>query len=140
MSMADRFRGPVRAILGWVLLSCATVGEVAAEPYRNQWSPTMLEISQLPRFCRGQFIPEERKVWLATIAPCGTYMNHFCPGLVLINRAANASKSKVERREDLRMARGEIEYTRNFLKQPCPIEDEIQGAESRIKVLQIFLK
>jgi len=140
MSMAARMRALGRVLLGSAVLCCTAGGVVAAEPFRDQWHPTMLEIYQLPNFCRGQYIPEERNVWLAHISSCGNFMNHLCPGLVLINRAANTSRSKGERKEDLRMARGEIEYTRSNMKQPCPVEAEVQGAESRIKVLQIFLK
>jgi len=140
MLKAARFLALRRVLLAWALLYGTSVNVVAAEPYRDQWHPTMLEIFQLPSFCRGQYIPEERNVWLAHISSCGNFMNHLCPGLVLINRAANTARSKGERREDLRMARGEIEYTRTNMKQPCPVEAEVQGAESRIKVLQIFLK
>lgn len=113
---------------------------VFAEPYRDQWHPTTLEIARLPRYCQGQFIPGLKGKPGFRIDGCGTYMNHFCPGLVLINRASDSSRPKSQRREVVREARVEIDYTRGFLPKNCPIEAEISAAEARVRFLEMTVK
>lgn len=126
------------AALGVALLMSGS--PAFAEGYRDQWHPTQLEVAKLPQYCHGQYIPELKGKPGFRIDNCGTYMNHFCPGLVMLNRAADLSKPKPQRREILREAKTEVVYTRSFLPANCPIEPDIRAAESRLKLLEMMLK
>jgi hypothetical protein len=122
-----------------LILSLQTL-TVFAEGYRDQWHPTALEIMKLPQYCHGQFIHELKGKPGYGIYNCGGYMNHFCPGLILINRASDLAKPKAQRREFLREARAEINYTKNFLPKNCPLEPDIRVADMRLRGLEMGVK
>lgn len=134
------FHGTLIAICSALLLSM-TVASAMAEGYRDQWHPTIMEISRLPNYCHGQFRPELRGTPGYKIVNCGNYYNHFCPGLVMLNRASDLTKPKAVRRDILREARLEIGYIRGFpLPQNCPILPDIEAAEARLRMQEMLAK
>ncbi len=132
----------VRVLL---LVVCAflvfNMGPAAAEGYRDQWHPSPLEISKLPDYCKKQFLPNTLEKGRKYIEGCGGHYNHFCPGLVMLNRASDFTKPKAARREILREARVEISYIRGFpLPATCPILPDIAAAEARLRMLESLAK
>ena len=67
-------------------------------------------------------------------------MNHFCPGLVLMNRAMKSTAPKAERQGLVGQARQELEYTRARMAPNCPIAPDVQAADSRLRLLEMMVK
>jgi hypothetical protein len=121
------------------MLALAALGNAHAQ-YRSQWDPTILEIRQLPTYCQGQFRPELAKQPGFSLPPNCGWVNHFCPGLVLLNRASDASRSKKDRSYALSQVRGELAYTRKHITPNCPLADDLAAAEMRERFLKSTLK
>jgi hypothetical protein len=52
-------------------------------------------------------------------------MNHYCPGLVVLNRANLNSRSASQRRGYLVSAKKKFDYTISAMKKECPIRGEV---------------
>ena len=122
---------------GFLLL--ISVGAASGQS-SSYWRPTPLETMDLPRFCHGQFIPELRNEPGATIIGCGGGMNHFCPGLVLMNRAMKSTAPKAERRGMVSQVKQEFSYTQQRMTPNCPVAADFQAAQGRLRVLEMLLK
>lgn len=130
---------PLRSLVA--SLALAGVTAVSAQDLGNGWSPSILEISQMPEYCQKQFLSKHDAAVLNNLFPgCGGYMNHFCPGLILINRAANPSIARLERGRIARQARNEISYTTQRLPPTCSIGGDIAAADARLRMLEMTLK
>jgi hypothetical protein len=141
MSLIPKSRfTPAVALLGVTVLSTApAVAQQVALP--SAWQPAAQEVARLPTYCRAQFYPDSADSSLKSpVQICGVYMNHLCPGLVQINRAANATYSTQTRKEALAQARIEINYTLRQLSPSCPLTPDVQAADGRLKLLQNVLR
>jgi hypothetical protein len=113
----------------------------AQSNFASAWRPTAVEIIKLPKYCWPQFNPSYKSQGMASpVELCGVGMNHLCPGLVQINRAANPAYAKQDRKGALGQARIEIDYTLQRTSATCSIAQDVYAADSRIKALQQFLK
>lgn len=136
----------MKAALGAVLAALALAafsGSVPATTPKlpSYWEPKETELVSVPRYCWAQLSPEGRKSGLPTaMHMCGTGMNHLCPGLIAINRAANPTYDRAYRRGILRQARIEIDYTKARIPPTCPLLPDLQGAEVRIRTLEQLLR
>ena len=111
------------------LASCATLGSLAAKAE----DATASEVVQLPQFCWGQYNsalsgPQFR------IDGCGIGMNHYCPALLLYNRALK-SPSPIVKQNYLGRALKAVEYTLDFMKDypGCPIRAHVQTTYAIVK-------
>jgi hypothetical protein len=111
----------------------------AAAQRVTEWNPTPVEVQALPQYCQGQF-RKELSNNPAYLPSCGGYMNHFCPALVALNRAANFAAPKAGRKYELQLANDHLRYTRSHLPPNCPLLKDIEMAEFRARNLGITLK
>lgn len=118
---------------------CVLAGSFSAIAGSNHWHPTPVEVMSLPNYCRGQFNKQLIGPAYQIDKSCGVAMNHFCPGLVMMNRISGGARPKNERREMLAQAKIEIAYTRKNMVPGCPLESEVAGAERRLQILGIGL-
>jgi hypothetical protein len=130
----------VRRALTWVLALTALAGPQAlkAQP-QSEWQPTLVEVLQLPKYCQGWF-RKELDFPGNPIATCGDWFNHFCPGLVALNRAAQPTRSMTERRYFLQNGTGHLGYTRKHLSPTCALAEDLRAAEARARILAITVK
>ena len=130
------------------VIAAIVIGAAATLPawaqYRDQYKPTPLEIARLPKYCQGQFKRELAKLPGYSITPGCGWTNHLCPGLVLLNRAADVSMARPARQYALSQVDGELAYTRQHMTRACPmgqvLAQELASAEFRMKILQMSLK
>ena len=105
------------------------------------WHPSAVEAARLPTFCWRQFFGDKyrgpqfefpRKL-------CGAGTNHYCPALVLLNRANQLSYSSARRRFFLLAAKKKTLYTLRWIKKypRCPLHGE---AEKTLQVIEIRLR
>lgn len=136
----------MKPALGRTLTALALVvfsgGVLATTPkLPSYWEPKEIELVSVPRYCWAQLSPEGRKSGLPTAMDmCGAGMNHLCPGLIGINRAANPTYDRAYRRGILRQARIEIDYTKARIPPTCPLLPDLQAAEIRIRTLEQVLR
>jgi hypothetical protein len=112
----------------------------SAQALGSHWRPGPMELKQLPEYCQGQFVAELASVPSKNISNCGGRMNHFCPGLVLINRVSDFSRPKVIRQQMLAAAKGDINYTLSAITPHCPILQDVMVAQRRVQILESVLK
>lgn len=133
--MARRAHGIVMVVaLGAALL--------AADSRASGWKPTAVEVAKLPQYCWGQFNPElsNHPDFPTTTRLCGPGMNHFCPGLVLLNRAQSAVLERAARRDALTHAKMEIDYTLKRTPDSCPLRADVDAAVQRVRILEKVLR
>lgn len=105
------------------------------------WKPNALEVAQLPQMYQGQFRPDLAKQPGYSLPPgCGVWINHFCPAIVALNRAANVAAPMKDRAYSLQSARDHLAYTRKHLHPPYPLKGELALLERRAEVLGIMVK
>lgn len=132
-------------------IALTAAGFACANP--NPDAPTVLELIQLPKGCQIQLGPQYQSAAQTQPKPqgqpaaddpvrrtCGVYMNHFCTALVYHNRAAKLEAPKDSRRYWARRARADMNYTVNNMLPTCVMKQEVQGADARLKVVEMFLK
>jgi len=100
------------------------------------WRPSPVEATLLPKFCWAQFMGNRFRGPEFSIPrdSCGPGMNHFCPGLVALNRA-NRSLDNRAKRGYLQGARAQVLYTVKAMeKYPrCPIRGQVQSTYTLIE-------
>jgi hypothetical protein len=101
----------------------------------SAWNPTPLELVRLPQYCWGQFNEQFRGQPGMVIEGCGGGMNHFCVGLVYLNRAMSAA-DKSARKDGVVNARREIDYTMARMPPECPIAADVNAARARLEVME----
>jgi hypothetical protein len=102
-------------------------------------------VRQLPEYCQRQFRPKP----IAPGAPktkstgkrtCPVNMNHFCPGLVALNRANNMLGSKSDRRFILGIAQKEIAEVQKQMTPACRRAADVDAAAQRVKMMRMLQK
>jgi hypothetical protein len=107
-----------------------------------QYYPTTSEVMALPSFCWGAFLPEFKgkgpQYDIGQIPNCGNGTNHFCPGLVALNKARRAVDGNMRRRW-VGQANGELQYTlRNIKAYPsCSLHEPLQRALNEWRALEL---
>ena len=125
------------ALLAALVLS-VTSASFAQPKIPPKYKAEPLEIAQLPKYCWAQYVDGAyfgHPIY-SIPASCGDYTNHFCSGLVVKMRASNLSKPKSQRREDLRMAKENFEYTLKYITPICPIYGDALAAKTQIEHMQ----
>lgn len=122
------------------LLALCALTALPALAYRNQWAPTPLEIAKLPKYCQGQFVPALAKQPGYAFPPACGWVNHLCPGMVLLNRAQDLSLPRKDRVYALSQVEGELAYTRQHMTPTCPLAPDLAAAEFKLKILRISVK
>lgn len=117
------------------LWTCAS----ASAQLASEWEPPLMEILQLPPYCQGAF-RKELDTPTNPIKTCGGWFNHFCPGLVALNRAAQYSRPMSERRTSMKSAVDHLQYTRKNLSPTCALAGEVAAAEARAKIIAMGVK
>ena len=125
----------------WIFLLAIVPGflvtQLAMAQARYKSKASAVEIAQLPKYCYAQYVDgTQDDPKYATPATCGLAMNHLCPALVFLSRAQKANPNKAVRREDLRMAIQEIQYTLNHMAPACPIRDDVDVAMQRARIIE----
>lgn len=127
------------------MLTAALVTLVAASPLARadtpNYKPSMTEAALTPKFCWKQFMGPKFSGPGYYIPPetCGVYTNHYCPGLIDLNRANRAIGDEGRRRAELLSARENTLYTLRGTKDypHCPIRAH---AEATLRVIDDELK
>jgi hypothetical protein len=116
---------PRPRVLAVLLFTCAAQAQQAYVPRippQYKGDTTALEIAQLPEMCYWQYVDgafagNPRY----SIQGCGDYVNHYCPGLIKLMRATSPTRPLSERKENIRMAVADFEYTLGSgLPASCP--------------------
>ena len=125
-----------------VIALALPLGTSAQQPQFNKWDPPAMERIRLPQYCQAQFDTAWGKQYKipTPMDLCGPGMNHFCPGLVMLNRARNTLLSRDARRAYVRDAMMELGYTRARIPANCAIMPDFQAAEAQAKTLSQLLK
>jgi hypothetical protein len=135
----------VSSTFTWPRLAAAlAIAAASALPalakYNNGFDPDPREVARLPKFCQGQYVPSLAKQPGYNIEGCGA-SNHFCPSLVLLNRAEDFTLSKQVRQYAMQQAGDNLAYTRGHMTpQTCWLWPHQSAAEARFKLLKIMLK
>lgn len=122
--------------LGMAAATCMaamTASHAQVRDLGNGWSPSPLEIAQLPDYCQVWF--REQKV------PAGCDgVHHLCAGKVLITRLSNVSIPKVERQRILRQASGEVNYMFIRKNDQCTYMDLARATQIQLKTWEMMLR
>lgn len=131
---------PLRS-LRWIAAFGAAVFSLSAASVwanENPDLPSKLEALRLPPYCHKQFgIPSNAP---ATWEICGHLMNHFCPALVFIGRASKPTATKFEKRANAGRARTDLEYTKKGMPARCSLAADVNEADARLRVIELFAK
>jgi len=136
MAVIARTKKPM-ALAALLILSLGPGARAETPDYK----PTASEAVLLPKFCWHQFMGDKFSGPGYYIPPesCGWVTNHYCPGLVDLNRANRAIGDERKRRLDLLRARENTLYTLKGIKDfpHCPIRVH---AETTLRIIDDQLK
>ncbi len=107
-----------------------------------KYHATPLEIAYLPKYCYNQYVDGALGGPEFSMPPdlCGYEMNHFCPGLVAMTRAAQLSRPKNERIGYLSAAIENFDYTLRGMKPGCFVAKDVQQAKARARMLSGLIR
>lgn len=127
--------------LGFLLLIAAVpAGFASAQKYRDS-KMTAIELMQLPEYCHAQYVDDKLSGNPKySIQGCGAYMNHYCPGLVQLERAKKVSAPRPERRENIRMAKNNFNYTLVHMPQVCWLRPYATDAMERAVAVEATIR
>lgn len=131
----------MRALVAIVIASCASIAGAAPSDIAEQWHPLLADKLKLPQYCWSQFDPNFAKqsgVKMPTQI-CGVTMNHFCPGLVMLNRAQDSKYSPNTRHDMMKEAFGGFDYTLRQMPPNCPLRPDVEAAKARADAVSKFL-
>lgn len=112
----------------------------SAQKYRDA-KFNALELAQMPNYCYAQYVDEKLSSNPQySIQGCGAYMNHYCPGLLQMMRAQKSSAPSYERKENIRQAKGNFDYTLKNMPQGCWLRPEAEAAASRARVVDASIR
>jgi len=106
---------------------------MVTQSWAGGYKAPAIEVLALPKFCWGQY-HEEPMGPEFYIRDCGVLMNHYCPGLLMINKAPKA-KTSGERKQWLGRGLADTEYTLRGMKDypSCPIRSHVEATFSRVR-------
>jgi hypothetical protein len=114
----------------------------AADPFqgRNEWNPLDFEIPMLPPYCQVDLRPQQVRGHGTAAFGCGERFNHFCPGMVALNRAMSPLLPVQRRRFFLQEAAGHFRYTRAHWSPQCRLGTDVQAAEQKVDLVRTLLR
>jgi len=130
------------------LLSAGLALPVAAQTDRvgdpginAQWHPTPADKVNLPQYCWSQYDEAFAKQSgvKKPVDVCGVYMNHFCPGLVMLYRARDPKHPPQKRRDYMQQAYGGINYTLKWMPPGCPLKPDVDNAKAMADAVSRFV-
>ncbi|MFN0316541.1 MAG: hypothetical protein ACKVQA_16080 [Burkholderiales bacterium] len=140
---------PCYGFVSWICrfaVYMSLLGAQAAFADGTQYKPTALEITKLPKFCWGQFNPSFKGKGptydIYQMPNCEIGINHFCPGIVALNRAKGAVANRERRSYWLSVADGEFQYTVRAQKSypACGLHPHLTRSLSEWRSLRLTLK
>jgi len=124
-------------LLAFACFSANAVAQTEAPAYR----PPASEALQTPRFCWKEFMGEKFRGPEYSIPreTCGSWANHYCSGLIQLNRANRTIGNEGRKRVELLSARENTLYTlRGIRGYPhCPIRAHV---ENTLRIIDAELK
>jgi hypothetical protein len=126
--------------LGLAMASAATAQGFPEYKTNNEWKPTDAEVLQLPPYCQAQFRPKQFRVPGNPFAGCPININHFCPGLVALNRAMNPMGTMQQRSYILGIAQVTLRSVREKTTPSCAVANDILRAEQHAQMLRMLIK
>ena len=122
-----------------VILGLAVTG-ASAQSETPDYRPSTREAALTPKFCWKQFMGDKFSGPQFEIPrkTCGVYMNHYCYGMIDLNRANSAVADEGRRRAYLLRAKKNTLYTLRGMKgfPNCPIRAH---AETTLRIIEIKL-
>lgn len=138
MSVRRRTLSPM--LVGMIPLCLSLQVPPALAQPATEWNPTKAEVTQLPKYCWGQFDSKFKRQRGYSLPACGERFNHFCPALVALKRASIPTASKKDKRYYIKNARDHLVYTRTYWAKSCTAQADFAAAERQLKMLQMFNK
>lgn len=123
-------RWPIAAFAGTFLavVACNAMGQIV---------PSAVELAQLPKFCYGQArVPNATGPEFNLPPSCGPGVNHYCSGLIHLNRAkATGNRNKAV--SELGQAENDIRYTEDWIgRYPnCPLREHVAASRATVNGL-----
>lgn len=132
--------------VGYICMALACAAPLSAHAQNNYRRSPDYDLPQflarLPKYCYAQYY--DQTLWhnpeFSIIAACGVGMNHFCPGLLNIMRAEGTSPKKFNRKQELRAAKENVQYTLDRMPSSCIYRDEVMAAKMRVEVLEKIVR
>ena len=135
--MAVNWRNAVFFALAVAVSTAGAVAQAETPDYR----PARSEAVLTPRFCWKQFMGNKFSAPQFQIPhkTCGAFVNHYCYGLIDLNRANRTIGNVAKKRAYLLEARKNTLYTLRGIKRfpSCPIRTH---AENTLRVIEIQLR
>ena len=138
----------LRALMGLCAAMMGLHGVCSAKVLGVREPPTAMETVRLPQYCQWQFNRDKPQFQapqfrINRVFPnCGVGTNHFCPGIVAINRANRPGADRDHRKYWTERARAEFQYTARAIKTypDCglhePLRKYMNQVESMLKTLR----
>ena len=125
----------------WGALAGGAHAQGSAQDDLSGFKATPLEIAQLPRYCWASFDPKWTKPGMSEFnlpGGCGERFNHFCPGVLSLQRAKAALADARRRSYWLGVAQDHFRYTVNGLANvtTCPMKPTVTSMVEEIRVLK----
>lgn len=130
-----------KVLATFVLAGFATTVGAAPSDIAEQWHPPPADMLKLPQYCRSQLdekFAKESGVKMP-IEICGVTMNHFCPSLVMLNRAQESKYSPNTRHDMMQQALSGIAYTYRQMPPNCPLKPDVDAAKARADIVARLL-
>jgi len=125
----------------WLGLAATSVAQGFPEyKTNNEWNPTDAEVPQLPLYCQAQFRPKQFRAPGNPFAGCPININHFCPGVVALNRAMNPMGTMQQRSYILGIAQRTLAGVREKATPSCAVYNDILRAEQQAQMLRLLVK
>jgi hypothetical protein len=105
------------------------------------WRAEPAEATQLPKFCWAQYLGVKGPEYEISAASCGYGMNHYCYGLVEIQRGNKVFGNPTLKKQYFLAAREHTLYTiRAMEKFPtCSLRPHVEGTRQQVEaVLRIY--
>jgi hypothetical protein len=123
----------MRGLAAFVLAGCAMTAGASPSDISAQWHPTPADKLKLPQYCWSQFdenFAKQTGIKMPTEI-CGVMMNHFCPSLVMLNRAQESKYHPNTRHDMMQEALSGIAYTYRGMPPNCPLKPDLDAAKAK---------
>lgn len=108
----------------------------AAVDLGNGWSPSPLELFNLPDYCQKQFLSKNDPKVYQALSPGCDGIHHYCAGKVLLLRTTDYSIPAGERRRIFGQAKKEIGYMASRLTPSCSRLGDLRATEETMRMLE----
>lgn len=116
----------------------STQNALAKQDLGGAYHAPAIEVMMLPPFCWGQYYnyPDSQPQYHISQRDCGASMNHYCPGLIDMNKAERMFNNPVKKRTLLVHAKKRISYTLLHMKghPSCPIRQHVEASLRRVNM------